>query len=109
MTLFGHGGLVTPCDVSQEDLRCVVVGRRVHEGGENSVVRVFCDRYCIEASSCGRIDLEDSTPGWFRGGAMSGSGMSALGDVFSQKVVRTCSSVLPSKLEPRQVWGEETQ
>ena len=52
--------MTTSCDVSQEDLRCVVVGRRVHEGGENSVVRVVCDRYCIEASSCGQIDLEDS-------------------------------------------------
>ena len=38
----------------------MVVGRRVQEGGEDSVRRVFCGRYCIEASSCGRIDLEDS-------------------------------------------------
>ena len=43
------------------------------------------------------------SPGWFRGGAMSGSGMSELGGVLSQRVVRTCSSVWPSRLEPRQV------
>ena len=49
------------------------------------------------------------SPGLFRGGAMSGSGMSELGGVFSQRVVRTCSSVWPSRLDPRQVWGEEAR
>ena len=38
----------------------MVVGRQIHEGRENIVVRVFCDRYCIDASSGGWIDLEDS-------------------------------------------------
>ena len=49
------------------------------------------------------------SPGWFRGGAMSGSGVSELGGVFSQRVFRTCSSVWPSRLEPRHVWGEEAR
>ena len=37
----------------------MVVGLRVQEGGEDSVRGVFCGRYCIEASSCGRIDFKD--------------------------------------------------
>ena len=46
------------------------------------------------------------SPGWFKGGAMSGSGMSEVGVLFSQRGFRTCSSVWPSRLEPRHVWGE---
>ena len=38
----------------------MVVGRRIHEGRENSVVRVFYDRCCIEAGSGAWIDLENS-------------------------------------------------
>ena len=33
------------------------------------------------------------SPGWVRGDGMSGRGMPALGGVFSQRIVRTCSSV----------------
>ena len=38
----------------------MVVGCRIHEGRENSDVRVLRNRCCTEASSGGRIDLEDS-------------------------------------------------
>ena len=47
------------------------------------------------------------SPGRFRGGAMPGSGESEIGGVLSQRVFRTCSSVLPSRLELRHVWGKE--
>ena len=88
----------------------MVIGRRIHEGRENSVVRVFCDRFCIEAGSGAWIDLENSVARYgLGGGAMPASGESQIGGVFSQRVFRTCSSVWPSRLEPRHVRGEEAR
>ena len=51
------------------------------------------------------------SPGRFRvrGGVMSGSGVSKVGGVFSQRVFRTCSSVWPSRLESHHVWGDEAR
>ena len=45
--------------------------------------------------------------GWFRGRAMSAGGESETYGVFLQRVSPTCSSVWPSRLEPRHVQGEE--
>ena len=50
----------------------MVVRRRIHGSRDNSVVRVFCSRYRIEASSGGWIDLEDSVARVDQGRAVSG-------------------------------------
>ena len=72
--------------------------------GEYSVVDTVLRRVLVVG-----LTSKTVSPGRFRGGGMSGRGMPALGGVFSQRVVRTCSSVWPSRLEPRQVWGEEAR
>ena len=76
--------------------------------------RTVFEEYSVVETGLRRVLVVGSTsttvpPGWFRGDGMSGRGISALGGVFSLRIVRACSSVWPSRLEPRQVWGEEAR
>ena len=46
----------------------MVVGHRIHKSRKNSVVRVLCNRYCIEVNSGDWINLEDSVARVVHGG-----------------------------------------
>ena len=50
------------------------------------------------------------SPGWFMGPVVSvGKKPSIYGMVSLRRVSRTCSNACPSRLEPRQVLGEEAR
>ena len=58
-TLFGYEGIIATVSVCQENLRCTVVGHRIGESRENSVVGVLHTRCRSEANAGDRINLED--------------------------------------------------
>ena len=88
----------------------MVIGYRIQLGREYSVVRGYCNRCHVEANSGDGVNLENSIARRFVESVVSvckkrnGCGIDLLWRVF-----RTCSSACPSRLEPRQVLGEEAR
>ena len=74
-------------------------------------MRGFYNRCHIEANSGDGVNLEDSVARVVRGvrGVSVCKKRNSCGMVLLRRVSRTCSSACPSRLEPRQVLGEEAR